>query len=244
MKVDFNSIKVSVIKKEFSHLISAFCIFYFGLGAFNAFGANVICDQAAEIRSLEDPTVITATLSAKTAVVLESSEEIELDGLLYSKISWPEGEGWVLANQICEEKPLPPPVLNRKIIVNLTENRLYYYENGSLIDSWSVGTARYGKVTPVGEFRILEKEKCPPYFGSKGDHNTPGCIPANPFGPRVLWFIGHLYGIHGTNEPWLLGASSTSSSRRVSGGCVRNPNEKILWLFERVKVGDKIVITR
>jgi len=232
------------IKDKFFRFISVFCTAYLGLGAFNALATTVICEQAAEIRSLEDPTAIAATLPAKTPIAVENSERLEIEGFQYSKISWPEGEGWVLAKHICEEKPLPPPVMSRKIIVNLTENRLYYYENDSLIDSWSVGTARYGKVTPTGEFRILEKEKCPPYFGSKGDHNTPGCIPANPFGPRVLWFIGHLYGIHGTNEPWLLGASSTSSSRRVSGGCVRNPNEKILWLFERVKVGDRIIITR
>jgi len=132
----------------------------------------------------------------------------------------------------------------RKIVINLTSNQLSYYENGTLMDRWNVGTARLGKTTPTGFFYVREKEKCPPYFGSRGDHNTPGCTPANPFGPRILWFIGHLYGVHGTNQEYLIDSNSSPSSRRVSGGCIRNPNQKILWLFDRIEVGDPIEIVR
>ncbi len=151
--------------------------------------------------------------------------------------------GWVVDSFVCETGN-DSPVTARKIVINLTSNKLFYYENGKLIDSWNVGTARAGKVTPIGTYAIREKEKCPPYFGSLGDKNVPGCTSENPFGRRALWFIGVIYGVHGTNDEPLLGPSSTPASRRVSGGCVRNPNAKMEWLYDRVKVGDPIVITR
>lgn len=151
-----------------------------------------------------------------------------------------EQQGW-LANDsrfICE----PGAAQKRKIVISLSSNRLYYYENGSVVRSWNVGTARPGKVTPTGTFKIWNKDVCPPYYGSKGDKNVPGCTSANPFGPKALWFSGYMYGIHGTNEPWLLKEGTSASSRKVSSGCVRNENSNIEWLFKRVKVGDPVVI--
>jgi len=219
-------------------------IVFMGLVTSMAQGQLIICNQDAEVRSELQPSEIVGLLKAKTPIETVDSNKLELDGIIYSKVKTTEMIGWVADKAICTQSKTEVPVTSRKIVVNLTENRLYYYENDILMDSWAVGTARAGKVTPVGEFRVNEKEKCPPYFGSKGDHNTPGCIPENPFGPRVLWFIGHLYGIHGTNEPWLIADSKSANTRRVSGGCIRNPNQKILWLFERVKVGDRIIITR
>lgn len=129
------------------------------------------------------------------------------------------------------------------IVINLSNNTLSFYENEAQIRSWNVGTARAGKSTPTGWFKVLEKEKCPPYFGAR-DHPTfiEGCVPDNPFGKKILWFIGHSYGIHGTNQPWLIDQSTTAEDRRVSGGCVRNNNSDIEWLFERVKVGTPILI--
>jgi lipoprotein-anchoring transpeptidase ErfK/SrfK len=131
----------------------------------------------------------------------------------------------------------------RKIVVNLSKNILYYYENGNLIRYWNIGTARAGKSTPTGKFSIWYKDVCPPYFGSKGDKNVPGCTPENPFGPKALWFSGFIYGIHGTNEPYLIDEGTSSNQRRVSSGCVRNSNQNIEWLYSKVKVGDPVVVT-
>ena len=131
----------------------------------------------------------------------------------------------------------------REIVINLSDNILYYYEQGSLLRSWNVGSARAGKSTPTGEFKIWNKDICPPYYGSKGDKNVPGCTAQNPFGPKALWFKGFMYGIHGTNETALLSEKSTAESRRVSSGCVRNENSNINWLFNKVQVDDPVTIT-
>jgi lipoprotein-anchoring transpeptidase ErfK/SrfK len=149
--------------------------------------------------------------------------------------------GWI-AKKYIGNISTDTPAGERHIVVNLSKNRLFYYEDGELVRSWNVGTARAGKETPAGHYTIREKEVCPPYFGPAGDHNTPGCTPENPFGPRVLWFIGTMYGIHGTNQPWLIEDGTDADDRRVSGGCVRNENENIMWLYNRVEEGDPIDI--
>lgn len=132
------------------------------------------------------------------------------------------------------------PVL---ILINLSTNTLTYQEYGQPLRSWNVGTARPGKSTPTGWHSVEEKELCPPYFGSR-DHPTfvAGCVEENPFGQKILWFIGHSYGIHGTNQPWLIDDSTSPDDRRISGGCVRNAPENIDWLYERVEVGTPIFI--
>ena len=164
--------------------------------------------------------------------------------------------GWIANSLICDKSPTlgfteydtadsqtDVSAHEREIIINLSKNMLFYYENGSIVRSWNIGSARAGKTTPTGQFNIWYKDVCPPYFGSLGNKNVPGCTAANPFGPKALWFSGFMYGLHGTNEPYLLSSRSTANSRRVSSGCIRNANENINWLFGKVKIGDPITIT-
>jgi lipoprotein-anchoring transpeptidase ErfK/SrfK len=44
-----------------------------------------------------------------------------------------------------------------------------------------------------------------------------------------------MYRIHGTNAPWTIGSRATS-------GCIRMVNEDVIDLYERVKIGAKVVI--
>jgi lipoprotein-anchoring transpeptidase ErfK/SrfK len=44
-----------------------------------------------------------------------------------------------------------------------------------------------------------------------------------------------MYRIHGTNEPWTIG-------QNVSSGCIRMMNEDVMDLYERVKVGTKVIV--
>jgi lipoprotein-anchoring transpeptidase ErfK/SrfK len=44
-----------------------------------------------------------------------------------------------------------------------------------------------------------------------------------------------MYRIHGTNEPWTIG-------QNVSSGCIRMMNEDVTDLYERVKVGTKVIV--
>jgi lipoprotein-anchoring transpeptidase ErfK/SrfK len=59
--------------------------------------------------------------------------------------------------------------------------------------------------------------------------------PENPLGARAMYLGSSLYRIHGSNEPWTIGTA-------VSSGCIRMRNEDVIDLYNRVKVGTKVVV--
>ena len=59
--------------------------------------------------------------------------------------------------------------------------------------------------------------------------------PGNPLGARALYIAGTQYRIHGTNDP-------TSIGRHVSSGCIRLTNDNVIDLYNRVKVGTKVIV--
>ena len=54
-------------------------------------------------------------------------------------------------------------------------------------------------------------------------------------GARALYLGSTLYRIHGSNEPWTIGTN-------VSSGCIRMRNADVVDLYERVKIGTKVVV--
>ncbi len=61
--------------------------------------------------------------------------------------------------------------------------------------------------------------------------------PDNPLGARALYLGSSLYRIHGSNEPETIGQA-------VSSGCIRMTNEDVIDLYNRVKVGTRVVVVR
>jgi lipoprotein-anchoring transpeptidase ErfK/SrfK len=59
--------------------------------------------------------------------------------------------------------------------------------------------------------------------------------PANPLGARALYLGSSLYRIHGTNEPWTIGEA-------VSSGCIRMMNDDVVDLYERTRVGTRVLV--
>ena len=59
--------------------------------------------------------------------------------------------------------------------------------------------------------------------------------PQNPLGARAMYLGSSLYRIHGSNEPWTIGTN-------VSSGCIRMRNEDVTDLYERVKIGTKVLV--
>jgi lipoprotein-anchoring transpeptidase ErfK/SrfK len=57
----------------------------------------------------------------------------------------------------------------------------------------------------------------------------------NPLGARAMYLGSSLYRIHGSNEPWSIGTA-------VSSGCIRMRNQDVIDLYERVKVGTKVIV--
>jgi lipoprotein-anchoring transpeptidase ErfK/SrfK len=59
--------------------------------------------------------------------------------------------------------------------------------------------------------------------------------PGNPLGARALYLGSSMYRIHGTNEPETIG-------RNVSSGCIRMMNEDVTDLYDRVRVGTRVIV--
>jgi lipoprotein-anchoring transpeptidase ErfK/SrfK len=59
--------------------------------------------------------------------------------------------------------------------------------------------------------------------------------PDNPMGARALYLGSSLYRIHGTNEPHTIGQA-------VSSGCIRMTNDDVTDLYERVRVGARVIV--
>jgi lipoprotein-anchoring transpeptidase ErfK/SrfK len=74
---------------------------------------------------------------------------------------------------------------------------------------------------------MLKRQPYLPHFVAGG--------PNNPLGARALYLGSTLYRIHGSNEPWTIG-------QNVSSGCIRMRNADVIDLYERIKVGTKVVV--
>lgn len=127
------------------------------------------------------------------------------------------------------------------IIVETSERRLYFVlEDGKAI-RYGVGVGREG-FTWSGKDRITRTAEwpgwTPPAAMRKRVPDLPAYMPGgpnNPLGARALYIGSTLYRIHGTSEPWTIGQA-------VSSGCIRMTNEDVIDLYERVRVGARVVV--
>jgi lipoprotein-anchoring transpeptidase ErfK/SrfK len=140
--------------------------------------------------------------------------------------------------QVVEYRGSEPP---GTVIID-TPNRFLFlvHDNGTAI-RYGIGVGKPG-FTWAGEKKVTAKKEWPdwtpppemlqrrpdlPHFMAGG--------PENPLGARAMYLGSSLYRIHGSNEPWTIGQA-------VSSGCIRMRNEDVIDLYEKVKVGTKVVV--
>jgi lipoprotein-anchoring transpeptidase ErfK/SrfK len=127
------------------------------------------------------------------------------------------------------------------IVVSTSKRRLYYVLGGGQAIQYGVGVGREGfswsgtkTVTMKREWpdwrppaqMLRRRPDLPRYMAGGMD---------NPLGARALYLGSSLYRIHGSNEPDTIGAA-------VSSGCIRMTNRDVTDLYDRVKVGTKVVV--
>jgi lipoprotein-anchoring transpeptidase ErfK/SrfK len=135
------------------------------------------------------------------------------------------------------------------IIVKTSDRRLVYVLPDDLAISYGVGVGRTG-FTWHGIAKVGRKAKWPPWqppsemierdpLAAKYAGGMPGG-PDNPLGARAIYLFegakDTLYRIHRTREPWSIGLA-------VSSGCIRMLNEEVIDLYDRVKIGAKVIVT-
>jgi len=127
------------------------------------------------------------------------------------------------------------------IIVRASERRLYLILGDGWAMKYGIGVARDG-FEWSGEFQVSMKRQWPDWtpppemLQRQPDlpkHKEGG--PDNPLGARALYLGDTLYRIHGSNEPETIGQA-------VSSGCIRMANEDVIDLYNRVRVGTKVII--
>lgn len=133
------------------------------------------------------------------------------------------------------DNPLPG---DPYIIVNKAKNELAYIENNKIEIIVPVATGKSEELTPEGEFTVTVKAK-DPYYRKK---NIPGGHKDNPLGSRWIGFDalgtdGRTYGLHGTNNPASIG-------KYITAGCVRLEDNNIKWLYDKISLGTKVLITK
>jgi hypothetical protein len=120
-----------------------------------------------------------------------------------------------------------------KVIVYLHAHLLVALKEGRVIAREAAGVGRSVLPTPMGTYYIVELLKQPDRWGLYGPYAFGISAHSN-----VLYSFGGgpgQIGIHGTNEPWALGAD-------VSHGCVRISNAAITRLARLLPLGTPVEI--
>jgi lipoprotein-anchoring transpeptidase ErfK/SrfK len=129
------------------------------------------------------------------------------------------------------------------IIIRTGERRLYFVLPDHQALRYGVGVGRPG-FTWAGVTHIGWKREWPDWTPPSQMLRRRPDLPRhmeggidNPLGARAMYLAGTLYRIHGSNEPDTIGQA-------VSSGCIRMTNQDVIDLYERAKVGARVVVTR
>jgi lipoprotein-anchoring transpeptidase ErfK/SrfK len=127
------------------------------------------------------------------------------------------------------------------VVISTTERRLYYVLKGGRAIQYGVGVGRQGFAWSGTKAVSMKREWpdwTPPPEMLKRRPELPRHMPGgidNPLGARAIYLGSSMYRIHGSNEPDTIGAA-------VSSGCIRMTNRDVADLYDRVKLGTKVVV--
>jgi lipoprotein-anchoring transpeptidase ErfK/SrfK len=127
------------------------------------------------------------------------------------------------------------------IIIDTPHTFLFYVLGGQKAIRYGIGVGRKG-FTWSGVKTIVHKTEWPDWYPPPEmiarQPYLPRMMaggPGNPLGARALYIGGTEYRIHGTNNP-------SSIGKHMSSGCIRLTNSNIIDLYNRVKVGAKVIV--
>lgn len=127
------------------------------------------------------------------------------------------------------------------IVIDTPNTYLYFVLGDGQAVRYGIGVGREGftwsgteSITRKAEWpdwtpppQMLRRQPYLPRFVAGGPHN--------PLGARAMYLGGTIYRIHGTNQPETIGT-------QVSSGCIRMTNDDVIDLYQRAKVGTKVIV--
>ena len=186
-------------------------------------------------RAATDAPVVARLPMRNTAdyptVVLVDSVTV-VDGALWFKVWVPvrpnETRGWVGDGQ------LGLYTTTSKIVIDLSRRRLMVYQRGELKATYPVAVGSPELPTPTGHFYVTQKLRPPYPDGVYGVLQ----LGTSAFQPKLNdWPDGGSIGIHGTNQPELIG-------KAISHGCVRMHNADVKAVSRMVPTGSPVDIVK
>lgn len=136
-----------------------------------------------------------------------------------------DGQGGYTQPETWNAPSIPVPTLpgGKQIIVDLSDQRVYAYENGQLLRNVLVSTGEWYAPTVVGDFSIYLKYDAQLMTGP--GYYLPGV-------PWVMYFYQG-YSLHGTY--W-----HNNFGTPMSHGCVNLPTPEALWFYEWAPMGTPV----
>jgi lipoprotein-anchoring transpeptidase ErfK/SrfK len=129
------------------------------------------------------------------------------------------------------------------IIISTSQRRLYYVLGDGTAIQYGVGVGRPG-FEWSGSKVVSQKREWPSWTPPSQMLRRRPDLPRhmaggmnNPLGARAMYLGSSLYRIHGSNEPETIGQA-------VSSGCIRMTNDDVIDLYDRVRVGTRVVVMR
>jgi lipoprotein-anchoring transpeptidase ErfK/SrfK len=139
------------------------------------------------------------------------------------------------------ESALPSANAEPRIFIRTQDRMLFFYDPSNGIQEFSIAVGREGRKwsgeTSVSR-KVLLPKWVPPPAVRKDNPGLPTIVgpgPDNPLGAAVLVLGDGTYGIHGNNNPALIGTDA-------SYGCFRMYNADILFLLKEVRIGTKVTV--
>jgi lipoprotein-anchoring transpeptidase ErfK/SrfK len=120
------------------------------------------------------------------------------------------------------------------VTVGLRSHRLVLRRADQVIRTFPIAVGKPSTPTPTGRFFLTELLKQPDPSGAYG----PYAFGTSAYSDVLLHFgtgNGQI-GIHGTDQPWVIGTSA-------SHGCIRLYNRDIVWLAQRLPLGTPVRIS-
>jgi lipoprotein-anchoring transpeptidase ErfK/SrfK len=134
------------------------------------------------------------------------------------------------------------------IVIDVANRYLYHVQEGGTARRYGIGVGRDG-FRWAGSAVVGRKAEWPTWTPPPAmirrqpelrewAGGMPGGVD-NPLGARALYLYrggrDTLYRIHGTNAPWTIGQA-------MSSGCIRMVNEHVEELYDRVRVGSRVIV--
>ena len=164
---------------------------------------------------------------------------------------WLPGEG---TSVVIPGQRILPPGDRSGIVVNLPENRLYFFPKPrqgepAKVLTFPVSVGKMDWRTPLGVTTIVSKRVNPTWTppesvrrdrAKRGEPPLPRVVPPGPDNPlgrhaMRLGIPGGAYLIHGTNNPDAVGMA-------VTHGCLRMYPEDIARMFPEIPIGTRVAL--